>query len=166
MVLCEDLECGVCYQSYSRSERVPRMLFCNHTFCTACLETMAVERSSMLSVRCPLCRQVSCVRRGHGLQDALWVNSRLWDCIAEDPEQEQEEEGQEEEKRSSATAQAVPPAQSECGLRPSSKQYRPKLRLPSFLKRLSIPRQPQERIVPGCNVQMKSWRRLSGEETF
>ncbi|KAL6458213.1 hypothetical protein MHYP_G00334430 [Metynnis hypsauchen] len=165
MVLCEDLECGVCCQSYSRSKRVPRMLFCNHTFCTTCLETMSMERGSMLSVRCPLCRQVSCVRRGLGLQNALWVNSCLWDCIAEAPEQEQEEEGQEEEKRNSATAQAVPPAQSEWW-RPSSTQNRPKLRLLSFLKRLSSPRQPQERIVPGCNVQMKSWRKLSGEETF
>ncbi|KAI4892018.1 hypothetical protein NFI96_034236 [Prochilodus magdalenae] len=166
MVLCEDLECGVCYQSYSRSERVPRMLFCNHTFCTPCLETMAVKRSTMQCVRCPLCRQVSCVRCDLGLQDALWVNSRLWDCISANQEQEQEEEGHNEQERSSATAQAVPPAQNEGGLRQSSKQYRPKLQLPSFLKRLGIPRQSQERIVPGCNVQMKSWRRLTGEGTF
>ncbi|XP_072539086.1 uncharacterized protein [Salminus brasiliensis] len=159
MVLCEDLECGVCYQRYSRSERIPRMLFCHHTFCSTCLETMAVERSNMLSVRCPLCRQVSCVRGGLSLQEALWVNSRLWEGISEDQDQEEEE-------ISSATGQAAAPVQTDCGLRPSSKQNRPKLRLPTFLKRLSFPRQPQESIVPGCNVQMKSWRRLSGEETL
>ncbi|XP_066522802.1 E3 ubiquitin-protein ligase rnf152 [Hoplias malabaricus] len=165
MVLCEDLECGVCYHSYSRSDRVPRMLFCNHTFCSACLDTMAVERSTMLSVRCPLCRQVSCVRRGLSLQEALWVNSSLWDYIPEEQEQEQQVECLEQEEISS-TEQAITSAQNECGLRPNSKQNRPKLRLPSFLKRLNFSRQPQERIVPGCNVQMKSWRRLSGEEGF
>ncbi|KAL7891187.1 hypothetical protein AOLI_G00006630 [Acnodon oligacanthus] len=165
MLRCEDLECGVCCQRYTRSERVPRMLFCDHTFCTSCLETMATEHSTMLCVRCPLCRMLSCLRRGPGLQNAFMVNSNLWDCIAEAPEQKQEEEGQEEEKSNSATAQAVPPAQSKWW-RPSSTQNRPKLRLLSFLKRLSRPRQPQERTEPGCNVQMKSWRKLSGEETF
>ncbi|KAG9277751.1 RING finger protein 224-like [Astyanax mexicanus] len=154
MVLCEDLECGVCFQRYSRSERVPRMLFCHHTFCTTCLEKIAVERSSMMNIRCPMCRQVSCVRGGLSLQEALWVNSRLWDGISEDQDQEEEE--------LSSVAAA---AQTECGLRPSPKPHRPKLHLPAFLKKLSFPRQPQESIVPGCNVQMKSWRRLLGDET-
>lgn len=157
MVLCEDLECGVCFERYSRSQRVPRMLFCHHTFCTTCLEKMVVERSSMLSVRCPLCRQVSCVRGGLSLQEALWVNSRLWDDISEDHDQEKEE-------LSSIGAQAKAPPPTECGMRPSSNPNRPKLHLPSFLKKLSFPRQSQESIVPGCNVQMKSWRRLLGDE--
>lgn len=115
MGLSEDHECGVCYERYSRSKHVPRVLFCNHTFCGPCLETMATQRSGMLSVRCPLCRQVSCVRRGLSLEEALWVNSRLWDHIQEAQELEVKEEDLEkeckEEKRKSDVAEAVSPVQ-------------------------------------------------------
>ncbi|MCI4375531.1 hypothetical protein PGIGA_G00110510 [Pangasianodon gigas] len=167
MVLIEDHECGVCYERYSRSKHVPRVLFCNHTFCSPCLETMAKQRGGMLSVRCPLCRQVSCVRHGLTLEEALWVNSRLWDRIPEDQELEvkeedlEEEENCEEEKRRSAGAETKFPIQ---WLRPSSQHDRLRLRLPGFLRRMIVPRQSQERIVPGYNVRMKSWRRLLGEE--
>ncbi|XP_060723731.1 E3 ubiquitin-protein ligase RNF183 isoform X1 [Tachysurus vachellii] len=168
MGLSEDHECGVCYERYSRSKHVPRVLFCNHTFCGPCLETMATQRSGMLSVRCPLCRQVSCVRRGLSLEEALWVNSRLWDHIQEAQELEVKEEDLEkeckEEKRKSDVAEAVSPVQPQCRLRPSPQHDRLRLRLPGFLRRMIVPRQSQERIVPGCNVRMKSWRRLSGEE--
>ncbi|KAG9341583.1 hypothetical protein JZ751_019096 [Albula glossodonta] len=71
-----DRECGVCYMSYSRRERVPRVLHCRHTFCAPCLELMAQPKSGLLTVRCPLCRQMTCVGRGVGLQEALWVDSK------------------------------------------------------------------------------------------
>uniref|UniRef100_A0A3Q1JKP6 RING-type domain-containing protein n=1 Tax=Anabas testudineus TaxID=64144 RepID=A0A3Q1JKP6_ANATE len=94
MVLCEDGECSVCFQPYSRMDRIPRMLHCRHTFCDPCLETMSQVRSGLLTVGCPLCRRVTCVGRGLSLQEALWVNSRLWDQIPEvvDGEAEQDEE--------------------------------------------------------------------------
>ncbi|XP_053492295.1 E3 ubiquitin-protein ligase RNF152 isoform X2 [Ictalurus furcatus] len=163
MVLSEDHECGVCYERYSRSKHVPRVLFCSHTFCSPCLETMASQRGGMLSVRCPLCRQVSCVRPGLTLEAALWVNSRLWDRIPEDRELEVKEEDFEEEKRSSGVAKAESPMHPHW-LRLSPQHDRLRLRLPGFLRRMIVPRQSQQRIVPGCNVQIKSWRRLSGEE--
>ncbi|KAG7326388.1 hypothetical protein KOW79_009789 [Hemibagrus wyckioides] len=166
MVLSEDHECGVCYERYSRSKHVPRMLFCNHTFCGPCLETMATERSGMLSIRCPLCRQVSCVRRGLTLEEALWVNSRLWDRIPEAQELEVREEDLDkvckEEKRKSAVAAF--PVQLHCRFSLMPQHDRLRLRLPGFLRKMIVPRQSQERIVPGCNVRGKLWRRLSGEE--
>ncbi|KAK3575244.1 hypothetical protein QTP86_023436 [Hemibagrus guttatus] len=153
MVLSEDQECGVCYERYSRSKHIPRMLFCNHTFCGPCLETMATERSGMLSIRCPLCRQVSCVRRGLTLEEALWVNSRLWDRIPEVQVLEVREEDLEkvcmEEKRKRAVA-AFPVQLQWFSLSPQHDRLR--LRLPGFLRRIIVPRQSQERIVPGCNV--------------
>lgn len=91
MVLCEDRECGVCYMAYSRRERVPRVLHCRHTFCASCLELMAQHKSGLLTVRCPLCRQMTCVGRGLGLQEALWVDAKVWDLIAETDEEEEEE---------------------------------------------------------------------------
>lgn len=93
MVLCEDGECSVCLLPYSRMDRVPRVLHCRHTFCEPCLETMSRDRGGLLTVGCPLCRRVTCVGRGLSLQEALWVNSRLWEQI---PEEEAEEEGEEE----------------------------------------------------------------------
>lgn len=96
MVLCEERECSVCYRPYSRSGRIPRVLHCRHTFCSQCLEAMTVPKSGLLTLRCPLCRQMTCVGGRHKLQEALWVNNRVWDQIADI---DTEEEDGEEEKR-------------------------------------------------------------------
>ncbi|KAG7248068.1 hypothetical protein CRUP_038046 [Coryphaenoides rupestris] len=98
MVLYEDTECAVCYQAFSRLERVPRVLHCRHTFCTPCLETMSRAAGVLLTVPCPMCRRVTCVQRCVGLQGSLWVNSALWDCIPDQEEQEDEEVAEEEEE--------------------------------------------------------------------
>ncbi|XP_077056080.1 uncharacterized protein LOC143707224 [Siphateles boraxobius] len=161
MVLFEDQECGVCYMHYSRTDRVPRTLHCNHTFCTPCLETMGLHYSGLRTIRCPLCRQVTCLDRGLSLQEALFVNSQLWDNIC--AEQEEEENEREEEKEKNSNIQVLPSSQAEC---PVPKQYRLKFRLPSFLKRFRFSRHPEERIVPTCNVETMSWRRISSEEIF
>uniref|UniRef100_A0A3Q2X224 Im:7152348 n=1 Tax=Haplochromis burtoni TaxID=8153 RepID=A0A3Q2X224_HAPBU len=145
MVLCEDGDCSVCLLPYSRVERIPRVLHCRHTFCDSCLERMSTERNGLLTVGCPLCRRVTCIGRGRGLREALWVNSKLWDQIPEDVDVREEEEEEDGEKQ---TASA-----------------RAKLKLPTFFRRFSLTKQHQERIVSGSN-EMKSWRRLSTEETF
>lgn len=66
---------------------------------------------------CPLCRRVTCVGRGLSLQEALWVNSRLWDQIPEDLDREAKEDQEDglkqeaEEERTEAKQQ--PPLQVE-----------------------------------------------------
>ncbi|XP_042371047.1 E3 ubiquitin-protein ligase RNF186-like, partial [Plectropomus leopardus] len=92
MVLCEDGECSVCLLPFTRMDRIPRVLHCRHTFCEPCLETMSRSSSGLLTVGCPLCRRVTCVGHGLSLQEALWVDSRLWEQIPEDVEAEEEEE--------------------------------------------------------------------------
>ncbi|KAM3619614.1 uncharacterized protein V6R79_010888 [Siganus canaliculatus] len=162
MVLCEDGDCSVCLSPYSRMDRIPRVLHCRHTFCELCLETMSQTRSGLLTVACPLCRRVTCIGRGLSLQEALWVNSRLWEQITEEEEAEEEEE--KDGLRQEAKEERMETKhQAECV---SSTSSRTKLKLPAFLKKFSLTRQHQERIVPGSNVEMKSWRRLSTEETF
>ncbi|KAG7514390.1 E3 ubiquitin-protein ligase rnf168-like [Solea senegalensis] len=159
MVLCEDGECSVCLLPYSRMDRIPRVLHCRHTFCEPCLETMSRATSGLLTVGCPLCRRVTCVGRGLSLQEALWVNSMLWDQIPEDGDAEEEEDGLKQEaegERTDATQEVS--SQAECS---SSSSGRTKLKLPAFLRRFSLMKQHSERIVPGSNVEMKSWRRLS-----
>ncbi|TRY58629.1 hypothetical protein DNTS_024781 [Danionella cerebrum] len=149
MVLFEDQECGVCYLRYTRIERVPRMLHCNHTFCTPCLETMGLHYSGLRTIRCPLCRQVTCVGHGFSLQGALYVNALLWDNISDEAEEEEEqtEQGKDEAQNISSIKKA--PSQTDC---PVPKLKRPKLRLPSFLKKKRCFRTPADRIMPISNV--------------
>ena len=97
MVLCEDTECTVCLQAFSRLERIPRVLHCLHTFCTPCLEALSQGAGDLVTVPCPLCRRVTCVRRCVGLQGALWVDSNVWEYIP-DREEEEEEEVQEQRR--------------------------------------------------------------------
>ncbi|XP_070688997.1 E3 ubiquitin-protein ligase RNF186 [Pempheris klunzingeri] len=163
MVLCEDGECSVCFLPYSRMDRIPRVLHCRHTFCDPCLETMSQARSGLLTVGCPLCRRVTCVGRGLSLQEALWVNSRLWEQIPEEEEEAKEEEEEEGGLKQEAEEERMEAKQQ--GQCVSSRSARTKLKLPAFFKKFSLTKQHQERIVPGSNVEMKSWRRLSAEET-
>ncbi|XP_059197596.1 RING finger protein 223 [Centropristis striata] len=167
MVLCDDGECSVCLFPYSRTDRIPRVLHCRHTFCDLCLETMSQARNGLLTVGCPLCRRVTCIGRGLSLQEALWVNSRLWDQIPEDvdaEEDEVEEDGLKEitEEEGTETKQQSS-LQADCA---SSRSARTKLKLPAFFRKFSLTKTHQERIVPGSNVEMKSWRRLPTEETI
>ncbi|XP_033477220.2 uncharacterized protein LOC117253708 [Epinephelus lanceolatus] len=169
MVLCEDGECSVCLFPYSRMDRIPRVLHCRHTFCEPCLETMSQASGGLLTVGCPLCRRVTCIGHGLSLQEALWVDSRLWEQIPEDADAEAEQEEEEEEDglkqaaEEEGTETKQPSVQAECA---SSSSARTKLKLPAFFRRFSLTKQHQERIVPGSNVEMKSWRRLSTEETI
>uniref|UniRef100_A0A1A7XHL8 RING-type domain-containing protein n=1 Tax=Iconisemion striatum TaxID=60296 RepID=A0A1A7XHL8_9TELE len=48
-----DLECAVCFNEYSRSSRVPRVLHCNHTFCAPCLEKMSKRQKGIASTLSP-----------------------------------------------------------------------------------------------------------------
>ncbi|XP_024114852.1 tripartite motif-containing protein 3 [Oryzias melastigma] len=159
MVLCEDSDCSVCFFPYSRMDRIPRVLHCRHTFCELCLEAMQQLRSGYLMVSCPLCRQVTCIDRGLSLQEALWVDSEQWEQIAEDKGAEagEDEEALRLEGDEPETKQRLS-LQMECV---SSRLRRKKLRLPTFFRKFSLTKQHQESIVPGSNVEMKSWRRLS-----
>uniref|UniRef100_A0A1A8EXG6 RING-type domain-containing protein n=2 Tax=Nothobranchius korthausae TaxID=1143690 RepID=A0A1A8EXG6_9TELE len=158
MVLCDDGECSVCLSPYSRMDKIPRVLHCRHTFCDPCLDTMSRVRSGLLTVPCPLCRRVTCVGRGLSLQEALWVNNKLWEQIQEDVEsaalEEDEQRHRAEEGRTEPSSHAH---------RISYRSGTTKFKL--FFRRFSLTRQHQERIIPGSNVEMKSWRRLSAHET-
>ncbi|XP_028648098.1 RING finger protein 208 [Erpetoichthys calabaricus] len=126
MALVEDMECGVCYLPYSRSGREPRLLHCGHTFCTPCLCCVSQERKGALTLTCPLCRRVTCIGQELALQEALWVDTEVWNQIPEMEVEEEDEEGKE------ITAEALTEDPSEC----NSVAVRPKLKIPSFLKKL------------------------------
>ncbi|XP_041125846.1 RING finger protein 227-like [Polyodon spathula] len=130
MVSSEVMECGVCYLPYSRCGREPRLLHCGHMFCMACLVCVARERGGMLTLCCPLCRQTTSVGRGLRLQEALWVDTAVWSWIPESEKEEEEEEEEEEDQ-----IKALTDGQSECS---APLRLRPKLKILSFLKKLSF----------------------------
>ncbi|CAL9704073.1 unnamed protein product [Knipowitschia caucasica] len=81
---CEELECVVCFNLYSRSDRIPRVLHCHHTFCSVCLEKLSHQREAVRTVCCPLCRWITCTNATLSLPGSLWVNTDIWDQISED----------------------------------------------------------------------------------
>ncbi|XP_069566966.1 RING finger protein 208-like isoform X1 [Brachyistius frenatus] len=83
MLPTEELECIVCCCEYSHSDRIPRVLHCKHTFCAPCLEAMSKLEGVICTVSCPLCRWITCTRTSLTLPGALWVNTEIWDQIAE-----------------------------------------------------------------------------------
>ncbi|XP_046881360.1 RING finger protein 208-like [Hypomesus transpacificus] len=83
MVLVEDTECPVCFLAYSRTERIPRMLHCQHTFCVPCLQALTRLAGCILTVCCPLCRWITCAPASLTLSGSLWVNTSIWDLLAQ-----------------------------------------------------------------------------------
>ncbi|XP_068426993.1 RING finger protein 224-like [Clinocottus analis] len=88
MLMDEELECVVCCCEYSRSQRVPRVLHCRHTFCALCLERLSRLQGALRTVSCPLCRWITCTRASLTLPGALWVNTSIWDQISQEQDQE------------------------------------------------------------------------------
>uniref|UniRef100_A0A4W5JXG4 RING-type domain-containing protein n=1 Tax=Hucho hucho TaxID=62062 RepID=A0A4W5JXG4_9TELE len=91
-LLSEDMNCCVCLEPYSRREKIPRVLHCEHTFCGPCLEAISRLQSGLLTVCCPLCRWITCSRASLPLAGSLFVNTEIWDQIADRQEEEEEME--------------------------------------------------------------------------
>ncbi|CAL8344415.1 RING finger protein 224 [Gadus morhua] len=162
MVLCQDTECSVCLQAFTRLERIPRVLHCLHTFCTPCLESLSQGAGDLVTVPCPLCRRVTCVRRCVGLKGALWVDSNVWEYI---PDREEEEEVVQEQRRPAGEViggkGGRTSTHAECR---ASWPPRTKLKLPAFFKKFSLLKTQMERAMPGDPVEMRSWRRLATDD--
>ncbi|KAM9440520.1 RING finger protein 224 [Clarias gariepinus] len=58
------LDCIICYSAYNLVERLPRKLYCGHTFCQDCLRRLDTVINEQLWIPCPQCRQNTPVPRG------------------------------------------------------------------------------------------------------
>ncbi|XP_068020274.1 RING finger protein 224-like [Melanerpes formicivorus] len=58
------LECIICYCSYDLSGRLPRRLYCGHSFCQACLRRLDAVANEQRWIPCPQCRQNTPTPRG------------------------------------------------------------------------------------------------------
>uniref|UniRef100_A0A803U0J3 RING-type domain-containing protein n=1 Tax=Anolis carolinensis TaxID=28377 RepID=A0A803U0J3_ANOCA len=59
-------ECGICYESYKESAggQVPKLLWCCHSVCLACLGRLVCQNGTFSFVVCPFCRMVTLVPEG------------------------------------------------------------------------------------------------------
>uniref|UniRef100_A0A8V1AKP9 Ring finger protein 224 n=1 Tax=Gallus gallus TaxID=9031 RepID=A0A8V1AKP9_CHICK len=60
----QKLECIICYSSYDLCGRLPRRLYCGHTFCQACLKRLDAVANEQRWIPCPQCRQNTPTPRG------------------------------------------------------------------------------------------------------
>ncbi|XP_036385293.1 RING finger protein 224 isoform X1 [Megalops cyprinoides] len=59
------LDCIICYSAFNLNERLPRKLYCGHTFCQACLRRLdTVINEQQMWIPCPQCRQNTPLPRG------------------------------------------------------------------------------------------------------
>ncbi|XP_072792836.1 RING finger protein 228-like [Taeniopygia guttata] len=58
------VECIICYSPYDLSVRLPRRLYCGHTFCQACLRRLDAVSLEQRWIPCPQCRQSTPTPRG------------------------------------------------------------------------------------------------------
>lgn len=58
------VECIICYSSYDLGVRLPRRLYCGHTFCQACLKRLDAVTNEQRWIPCPQCRQNTPTPRG------------------------------------------------------------------------------------------------------
>ncbi|XP_046900743.1 RING finger protein 224 [Hypomesus transpacificus] len=58
------LDCIICYCGFNLSERLPRRLYCGHTFCQACLRRLDTILNEQMWIPCPQCRQNTPLPRG------------------------------------------------------------------------------------------------------
>ena len=57
----EDMcECSICCDKYNDIRRIPRVLPCQHTFCTNCLSKQCRRQR----LKCPLCNQEHSIKNG------------------------------------------------------------------------------------------------------
>ncbi|XP_076140459.1 RING finger protein 224 [Alosa pseudoharengus] len=58
------LDCIICYSAYNLTDRLPRKLYCGHTFCQACLRRLDTIINEQMWIPCPQCRQNTPLPRG------------------------------------------------------------------------------------------------------
>ena len=51
----EFTKCSICLEDYNKTDRIPRQLTCQHSFCSPCLSQ--VYGADRYNVTCPTCRQ-------------------------------------------------------------------------------------------------------------
>ncbi|KAG8447395.1 hypothetical protein GDO86_014752 [Hymenochirus boettgeri] len=73
--LDQECDCPVCWNPYN-ALRLPKLLECNHSFCTECLARLNVASQIRNRLLCPLCRHITILNINQGISD-LPTNSDI-----------------------------------------------------------------------------------------
>ena len=68
----DSLSCGVCFEGYNSSTHLPKVLMCQHTFCSLCIDNLATDGGD--TFECPVCRSKTSsedVRTNLGVRDIV-----------------------------------------------------------------------------------------------
>ncbi|XP_042069399.1 E3 ubiquitin-protein ligase-like isoform X2 [Haplochromis burtoni] len=117
----EELECGVCYQTYNAGRRCPRELQCKHSFCESCLLALSrplgpgdAHLEAGRLIVCPLCRHITSISDHGKIRAELRVDeSALERLTAAGLLNEPEVDDQVQEDEEEATAPETPAEESE-----------------------------------------------------
>ncbi|KAM4697180.1 RING finger protein 224 [Rhinophrynus dorsalis] len=58
------IDCIICFCNYNLSNRLPRRLYCGHTFCQTCVRRLDTVTNEQRWIPCPQCRQNTPTPRG------------------------------------------------------------------------------------------------------
>ncbi|XP_053551974.1 RING finger protein 224 [Bombina bombina] len=58
------IDCIICFSCYNLSNRLPRKLYCGHTFCQTCIRRLDAVTNEQRWIPCPQCRQNTPTPRG------------------------------------------------------------------------------------------------------
>ncbi|KAM8934357.1 RING finger protein 224 [Pelodytes ibericus] len=58
------IDCIICFSSYNLSNRLPRRLYCGHSFCQTCIKRLDTVTNEQRWIPCPQCRQNTPTPRG------------------------------------------------------------------------------------------------------
>ncbi|XP_077332224.1 RING finger protein 224 [Lithobates pipiens] len=58
------IDCIICFSNYNLTNRLPRRLYCGHTFCQACIRRLDSVTNEQRWIPCPQCRQNTPTPRG------------------------------------------------------------------------------------------------------
>ena len=51
----DNLSCGVCLERFNSSNHLPKILSCEHTFCTSCIDSLISNSLTLDGFNCPVC---------------------------------------------------------------------------------------------------------------
>ncbi|XP_053329129.1 RING finger protein 224 [Spea bombifrons] len=58
------IDCIICFSSYNLTNRLPRRLYCGHSFCQTCIRRLDSVTNEQRWIPCPQCRQNTPTPRG------------------------------------------------------------------------------------------------------
>nr|XP_056716109.1 E3 ubiquitin-protein ligase RNF182-like [Euleptes europaea] len=98
------VECGICYEAYKEASRgrVPKLLWCRHSLCLACLRKLVCQSRAYSFVVCPFCRMVTLVPE-QGLQALKDDEALLREMAPQGPEGVDSDEEPMDDKDSSGS---------------------------------------------------------------